>query len=298
MSDRTKILERVGALLAKAEATEFGHERDAFRAKADELMLRYAIEHSEIIRREGRSLKDEVVKRTLDVGDEDVWITEHLGKLLRYIARHARCEDIGHPAYRSPYGSTEPPYIYRMSVVGMEADVDYVEMLFTSLRLQIANTLEPVYDHAKSIEDNVYVMRNAGLKWGRIEEQCGLAPFGPAQRAYEQACEERGEVPRKRVNGKMVQRNFVKGFVDEIWARFRDMKREQKEEDDGNRAALVPLTNAVNERFKEMFPDVQMMKGKADTGKFDRASYQRGQAAGTRADLGQTRIAQRPSLEG
>ena len=294
MSDtRKKMLERVSALLAKAEATDYGAERDAFRAKADELMLKYAIDQSELIRREGRSLKDEVIKKVFVLGPDNGWMTPFLDKLLRKVARHARCEDIGHPGYKD--------FVDRkMSVVGMASDVEYVEMLFTSLRLEIANTLEPDYDHSKSVDENVYIMRTAGLKWERVEEKCDLKPFGPAQRAYERECERRGEEPRKRMNPKTVKRNFVNGFVNEVVGRLNALKREQDRamKDEGNEHALVPVRNAVKEVFNEMFPSVVIGKNPLPSGKFDPAAYGRGTAAGARADLGQKRFQNKKGLKG
>src|SRR5262249_56557754 len=41
-----RMLDRVRALLAKAESTEFPEEAEAFTAKAQELMARYSIDHA------------------------------------------------------------------------------------------------------------------------------------------------------------------------------------------------------------------------------------------------------------
>jgi len=300
---REDMISKVSALLAKAEATTFGPERDAFRAKADQLMLQHAIENSELTQREGRSLKDQVIKKTVSLGEDGAWFTELLDDLVRMIARHARCQHIGHPGYK--FHSMEHAVPRTLSIVGMEADVEYAEMLFISLRLQIANTLEPPYDHGQPLAANIYQMRSAGLKWERISEVCRAAK--PAEghpsptahrwlRMYEEECERRGELPRKRINPLTVQRNFVQGFNHEIHSRLRALKREQKAQVESSGAALVPVTNAVDEVFQEMFPNVSYGRAKGPGGKFDLASYQRGAAAGAKADLNQTRIAQRPSL--
>jgi hypothetical protein len=55
---------------------------------------------------------------------------------------------------------------------------------------------EPVYDASLSLEENVYVMREAGVRWNRLEKLLGIAHGGQALRAYDRVCEAKGQ-PRK-----------------------------------------------------------------------------------------------------
>lgn len=56
----------------------------------------------------------------------------------------------------------------RITVIGFEADVRYVEMLFFSLRLQMLSMLEPQVNPAASYDDNVLSLHDAGIKWREI----------------------------------------------------------------------------------------------------------------------------------
>lgn len=290
---RKNLLKKVQALLAKADSTEFGPERDAFREKADNLMLEYAIDQAELAEvKTGRSLKDQVIRRRIQIVGGGSPYREALADLLSTIVRHARCELVYHG-----YGSPVKYPLYG-SIIGMEADVDYVEMLFTSLKLQLANELEPSYDDNLSLEDNVYAMRNAGLKWNRIEHKCGIGPWGPAQRAYERACEERGEEPRKNVNPRTVKRSFVEGFASKIANRLWEIKKRQREQHGDTSQALVPVTNAVKEAKDDMFSNLKPIRP-SQGGKHDGAAWQRGKKAGARADLNQPRAGNvRKGLQG
>lgn len=281
--DRAGVLKKVRGLLAKADSTEFSAERDALREKADNLMLKFAIEEAELASVQGRTLKDQVIKKRILIVGQNSPYREALGDLFSVTARHARCRIVFH-GYSAPVRN--PLY---GTMVGMESDVEYAEMLFTSLKMQVANELEPQYDHGLSLEDNVYIMRHAGLKWRRVEEQCGLDPYGPAQRAYGRACEQRGEEPRKRVNPKTVKRNFVEGFVARINARLREIRKRQEQHHGSSGNALVLVRDAVGEAYEEMFPDLKLSRSR-QSGKIDVESWMRGQRAGDRADLGQSRM--------
>lgn len=282
MSDKVKILDKVAALLAKAEATEFNEERDAFRAKADELMLRYAISEAELAMAGGRESKVKVVSRLMDVAGMDSPYRDVLTDLHFRLVGHSRCRAVYYGLRASARAGV------RSMVYGMEADVEYVEMLFNSLRLQLAGELEPKFDSTKSINDNVFAMRNAGLPWSRIEAMCGLAPYGPAQKAYKEACEAKGEEPR-RINPKTVKRNFAEGFYLGVSNRLSEMKRAQEAQASTAGSALVLVSNAVDEAFNEAHPNLKSTSSRRQ-GKADLESMRRGVEAGKRADLGQTRV--------
>lgn len=285
---RKKMLKRVADLIAKAEGTEFSAERDALRNKADDLMVRYAIEEAELARDQGRNLKAEVEKKSMSVAGPDSPYRQQLIDLHWSLVRHSRCQAVYH-GMRS--NVSQPVYA---TVVGMPADLEYVEMVFTSLRLQMVNELEPVYDHGKTLQENVYEMRNAGMKNSRIEEQCGLSGGSAVRKHYEAECAERGEQPRKNVNPKMAKRSFSEGFVMQVANRLAALKRRQ-EEDKGTGTALVPVNDAVQEVYDEMFPDVKASKIRRNRNR-DYASVSRGVEAGKRADLGQKRVSKRPEL--
>ena len=117
-----KVLERVRGLLAKAEATSFPAEAEAFTAKAQELMTRHAID---------RILIDQ--GGTAGPGDHRIVLEPPYAKakfhLLAVVGEANRCRVIG----RRGFGSA--------TVIGFPADLEAVEVLFTSLLVQATTAM-------------------------------------------------------------------------------------------------------------------------------------------------------------
>ena len=111
------LLNRVRALLAKAESTDFPAEAEAYSAKAQELIARHSIadalaEHTA-----------PVVPYARRIGVDHPYENEK-ASLLDAVARANRC----HTVWSPELGFT--------TVFGFDADIDGVELLYTSLLLQ------------------------------------------------------------------------------------------------------------------------------------------------------------------
>jgi hypothetical protein len=113
------VLERVRALLAKAESTQYTAEAEAFTAKAHELMTRHAIDATLVA---GGALRAGWVTAVRIPVDEPY--LDSKAQLLHSIARHSRCRSVSHSAYAMT------------TVLGASTDLAGVELLFTSLLLQ------------------------------------------------------------------------------------------------------------------------------------------------------------------
>ena len=114
------VLERVRALLAKAESTSFPDEADAFTAKAQELMARHAIDEAMLADGDGDGPATVVGWR---IAVDDPYASPK-SLLLHGIARTNRCRSV----FCGDMGLA--------TVFGTEADLEVVELLFTSLLLQ------------------------------------------------------------------------------------------------------------------------------------------------------------------
>ena len=117
----------IRGLLAKAEATEFPDEAEAFFAKASELVARYAIDEATIwagAERSGRESPDE-----LRMQIHAPYIVQK-SVLVGAVARAHGCQTIrlGHTSG----GSAET-----VCVVGFPSDLRWVETLVTSLMVQL-----------------------------------------------------------------------------------------------------------------------------------------------------------------
>ncbi|PSK89182.1 uncharacterized protein DUF2786 [Murinocardiopsis flavida] len=117
-AERRRMAARVRALLAKAEATEFPRESEAFTARAQELMARHSIDRAVL---DGPGADGGPVSRRLPI-DEPYDAAKAL--LLDAVAEANRCRAV----WLSDLGMS--------TVVGYPGDLDAVELLFTSLLVQ------------------------------------------------------------------------------------------------------------------------------------------------------------------
>lgn len=120
------ILSRVRAMLAKAESTPFPEEAHAFTAKAQELMIRHAIDEAML----GDVSGDVGAEMTMVFLSIDKPFVRAKGVLLNVIGMNNRCWIVGPSTTRN--GQAQAPY----RVFGRKRDVEFVETLFTSLLLQ------------------------------------------------------------------------------------------------------------------------------------------------------------------
>jgi hypothetical protein len=119
-----RLLERVRALLAKAESTTFAEEADALTAKAQELMARHSIDQAMVEATQGGG----PVAEGRRVGVEDPYAGAK-ALLLSRVAEANRCRSV----WLSALGFSD--------VFGAATDLDAVELLFTSLLRQATTTM-------------------------------------------------------------------------------------------------------------------------------------------------------------
>lgn len=119
------VLAKVRALLAKAESTNFEHEADALTAKAQELMARHAIDEA-VANAIGGACKETPSLRRVPVDDPYATAKSYLLAVVASAngVRSVWSEDFAY-----------------MTLVGFEADLDAVEVLFTSLLMQASRAM-------------------------------------------------------------------------------------------------------------------------------------------------------------
>lgn len=124
-----RMLERVRALLAKAESTEFAEEAEALTSRAQELMARHSIDDALLAaaaERSGRAGPGEAAGRRL-FADSPYEGAKAI--LLDVIASANRCRSIWHRK------------LGLCTVVGFPGDLDAVELLFASLLVQATTAM-------------------------------------------------------------------------------------------------------------------------------------------------------------
>jgi hypothetical protein len=116
-----RVLDRVRALLAKAESTDYPDEAEAYTAKAQELMARHSIDQALLAAEAVAGGRAEPVGVRFGV---DAPYEQPKALLLDSVARTNRCRAIWHKD------------LGFASVVGFPADLEAVELLYTSLLVQ------------------------------------------------------------------------------------------------------------------------------------------------------------------
>ncbi|WP_322747324.1 MULTISPECIES: DUF2786 domain-containing protein [unclassified Frankia] len=119
-----RMLDRVRALLAKAESTGFAQEAEALTAKAQELMARHSIDYALLAAETGS--RDEPTGRR--VGVDNPYETPK-ALLLDKVATANRCRAV----WTKDLGFA--------TVLGFESDLDGVELLYTSLLVQATTAM-------------------------------------------------------------------------------------------------------------------------------------------------------------
>ncbi|MBB5939178.1 DUF2786 domain-containing protein [Streptomyces zagrosensis] len=164
-----RLLERVRALLAKAESTEYPEEAEALSAKAQQLMARYSIDEALLAaddwaRRGAADAAggDGAGPDACRIGVEGPYESAK-ALLLGAVAEANRC----HAVWSAEFGFS--------TVVGYEADLELVELLHTSLLVQATTAMRRAGDrhHAKGRSRRTRDFRESFLiaYAGRIRER-------------------------------------------------------------------------------------------------------------------------------
>ena len=119
------MLNRVRALLAQAESTNFEAEAETFTAKAQQLMTRHAIDMAMVAQSAHRSEQPDTIRIPIDDPYADA-----KSSLLAVVARRSRCRAVFHPD------------IAITTIIGFSGDLAATEMLFTSLLVQAQVALQ------------------------------------------------------------------------------------------------------------------------------------------------------------
>jgi Protein of unknown function (DUF2786) len=114
-----RLLSKIRALLVKAESTEFAEEAEALSARAQELMAKYSIDYALLAAESGHA--EEPCGRRIAVDNP---YEAPKTSLLMTVAQANRCRII----WSKELGL--------VTVIGFPADLDAVELLFTSLLVQ------------------------------------------------------------------------------------------------------------------------------------------------------------------
>lgn len=288
-----KTLDLVRKLVAKAESTDSPHEAEALQAQADKLMEKYAIEEWQLAQSAPKSFKPTRIK--VDIGKGNSEFLADTATLCNVVANFCNCSSVWMEG--SGWGEREE-YCY---VYGYESDLRYFELLFTTLYLHMVGAIFPAPDLTKSIGENAYDMRNAGLNWIEIAKAYGWREVprwdgepknvyvndndqdlkrvgwsqavGQYERAYRKVVKGKGEqIVRIPPNGARTYRmNAASGYLSRINQRLRMVKSQRGT---GTELMLRDKTQNIAALVMDSHPDVGHAKSRKVN--YNAEAYRRG----------------------
>lgn len=260
LRDSDARLDTIRALLAKADATTFEAEAEAFTAKATELMARYAIDAAMLWSGESeadREVPDEIHLTLLRP------FTAQKSILVAGVASAFGCQ-----ALRLRRGGQGGEVI---SVVGFPSDLTLVETLITSLLVQLSTAMVHSPDQPRSATSSQV------SSWRRSF----ISAFADT-------------VIRRLIQDRRGAMDAVANQADGPSTNQGPSERGAA----GSRSidlVLADRADAVHTDFRRRYPNIRTSRVSAGT---SRSGHRAGTAAGNRADIGHTRLGARPALPG
>lgn len=249
--DQGKILEKVRKLLAQAESTNFEAEALTFMEKANKLMEDYAI--SQAMLSQSRDAADRAKRGKVIV--HSVTLQHGNGNvpslyLLNFVAKANRCEC---------WYTGNPDGSKTGNICGFEADVTFVEMLFTSLCVQMANAVLP-----ETYEKSISTKRAGGqtLNFKLKKVAAGEVKHGGAWR---------GE--------------FMQAYAERIGERFADARAARETTHTESMAlALRDVRQEVRDEMKNTY-NIHLNHSRSLVRNTDYGARSAGRSAANNADL-------------
>lgn len=263
--DTAKMINRVALLMAQADHPNTGPaESETFRAKAQELMLKYRIAEEELrITQLASGVAATPITSEMFIASFEskyrneyysmfYWIADHLD--VRFSQSWGKLVDEETGEYQ---------YVLNATVVGFDTDIRLLEVIYTGVALHFGSVLEPKINPALSDQENCYALRGAGVERHRVADLLwGAGSSKISSRnakvstLYTAECEARGEDPRvvgRSVNAKTYRETFARYYVDEIRTRLWKMKSTAGT--DSGALVLHGRTAAVDEAFYNLYPE-------------------------------------------
>lgn len=242
---------KIQALLAHAD-DEANSEatRATYRAKAEELMIKYRIEEEEAL------ATDEAASTPILV---DIRVTTNAHGLSSYymltftaIARHCGVR------FKTMW---DGGYVAR--VVGYTGDVRYCEFLWTAALLMFSTRINPRWDDTLPVDENVWRMRHAGIKRKAVADAAGwdgnkASDRSKVQRIYVRECDRRGEPVRAAGLGYQSD-TYREAYADTFYTTLNNRLREARDAADTVRGGLVlhGRKERIDEAFYGYFPEMR-----------------------------------------
>ena len=292
-------------LVDKAWSTTFESEKEALLAKADALMLKYSLDQFALLDPsrattapiKGQEPEMRVIHyfgEELRTYDEQIMSTAHT--IFYHLATHTGCR-VGSFGWSNS------------KVVGYPADLDFLEMLVLSLKLDLLKRVDPQIVPEITWELNLVALKQAGRKWTVIHEMLEKHPnykyrgqawshsIGVSFTAvYKRWRDANPDEPHNVANPTMWRRDFMDGYATGIVRRLRDMRAASVQENKNLPALIADKTKSLDDLYNELWPPVEIKSTSTGKGRvqryrapkqraFSAAAQAAGLSAAAKADL-------------
>jgi uncharacterized protein DUF2786 len=259
---RSKMLKRVQDLLSRAASTDFAPEAESCRDKANELMMRYSIEEFELVQ-QGQDRPKPVFRKVgaswMVAYDLPYEVRSSLYQIFHACAQYSRT--MVAPSGTAGWDGDE----YKLGIVGTEADIDYLELMFTSLYMECVMRMAPSVNKNRPMIENLVALKEVGHKWAYIGEE--LYRIGQLDqpytrntgvrftKLYSDYCKKHGR-DQVKISPEVFKRSFINGFTYGVRAKLQEMMEanDRQFETEGAGIVLRDMRHDVAEFFAAMFP--------------------------------------------
>jgi hypothetical protein len=153
--------------------------------------------------------------------------------------------------------------------VGYPADIDYLDMMFTSVRTHLSANISPKASRSLTEEQNIALLKEAGMKWQDVFYEMCKAGFYPESngvwarrygvrftKVYTDHCAREGK-HRTYASPTVYRRSFLSGYTGEVRQRLYAMREHRKEEveEKGYGIVLANRADQIKDLLYELFPD-------------------------------------------
>lgn len=171
MQVEDKMLERVRSLIEKAEHPSTPPPEAALaREMADSLMFKYAIDRASLSASRPKADRPKPSAITIRLCDYGNPLETQFSMLSVAVAEHTRCLTVLLPGWgNSPT---------RVRVFGFDSDLEFFQIMFTTLLLHMSGIFFPRPQGDISLEENLLRLRTLGLNWLQMAEVYGWKKTG------------------------------------------------------------------------------------------------------------------------
>jgi len=273
MAKNTSPLETVRRLLDRAEHPNTPEaERELCFMQANKLMTKHAIDEVLLNSARTKAEREAPMSKTISLGEsaqDEFWPI--LQTILGGIADLNRCRVV--TAW----------YKREATIVGFTEDVEWTEMLFTSVYFTFLSSINPKWDPAKDWDENVYNFKVAGYKWidiNAMSVQNGGPDCRKLEERYNWAEGRFMPMPTTKLTGKLIsaykrhakkigdtnlvstqsheayRSQYSEAFKNQMMTRLWRMEEESKEEykSSGAELAIIDRREDVDALFYDLFP--------------------------------------------